>query len=51
MFSTGTETGGYAEYTIASEESVHKLPDSLSYKEGAAIGIPYFTAYRALFHK
>lgn len=51
VFTSGTVTGGYAEYTIASEESVHPLPDNLNYKQGAAIGIPYFTAYRALFHK
>ncbi|KAG7456660.1 hypothetical protein MATL_G00238120 [Megalops atlanticus] len=51
VFTTGTETGGYAEYTVASEESVYRLADSLDYKQGAAIGIPYFTAYRALFQK
>ncbi|XP_073709693.1 quinone oxidoreductase [Misgurnus anguillicaudatus] len=51
VFTTGTMTGGYAEYTVASEDTVHKLPDSLDFKQGAAIGIPYFTAYRALFHK
>ncbi|KAG9343296.1 hypothetical protein JZ751_014277 [Albula glossodonta] len=51
VFTTATETGGYAEYTVASEDTVHRLPDSLDYRQGAAIGIPYFTAYRALFHK
>ncbi|XP_072525255.1 quinone oxidoreductase [Salminus brasiliensis] len=51
VFTTATVTGAYAEYTVASEASVYKLPDSLDYKQGAAIGIPYFTAYRALFHK
>ncbi|XP_035279616.1 quinone oxidoreductase isoform X1 [Anguilla anguilla] len=51
VFTTSTETGGYAEYTVASEDSVHRLSDSLDYKQGAAIGIPYFTAYRALFQK
>ncbi|KAI4894701.1 hypothetical protein NFI96_021142, partial [Prochilodus magdalenae] len=51
VFTTATETGGYAEYTVAPEGSVHKLPDSLDYKQGAALGIPFFTAYRALFHK
>ncbi|XP_062843660.1 quinone oxidoreductase [Trichomycterus rosablanca] len=51
VFTTSTETGGYAEYTVASEATVHRLPDSLDYKQGAAIGIPYFTAYRALIHK
>lgn len=51
VFTTGTMTGGYAEYTVASEDTVHKLSDSLDYSQGAAMGIPYFTAYRALVHK
>ncbi|XP_061097763.1 zeta-crystallin-like [Conger conger] len=51
VFTTATETGGYAEYTVASEDSVYQLSDSLDYKQGAAIGSPYFTAYRALFHR
>lgn len=51
VFATATETGGYAEYAVASEDTVHRLPDSLDFCQGAAIGIPYFTAYRALFHK
>ncbi|KAJ8270897.1 hypothetical protein GJAV_G00120500 [Gymnothorax javanicus] len=51
VFSTKTETGGYAEYTVAAEDSVYLLPDPLSFNQGAAIGIPYFTAYRALFQK
>nr|AAH90697.1 Crystallin, zeta (quinone reductase) [Danio rerio] len=51
VFTTGTVTGGYAEYTVASEDTVHKLPDSLNYCQGAAMGVPYFTAYRALVHK
>ncbi|XP_016132612.1 quinone oxidoreductase isoform X2 [Sinocyclocheilus grahami] len=51
VFTTGTLTGGYAEFTVASEDTVHKLPDSVDYKQGAAIGVPYFTAYRALVQK
>ncbi|KAG5285947.1 hypothetical protein AALO_G00009300 [Alosa alosa] len=51
VFATATETGGYAEYAVASEDAVHRLPDSLDFCQGAAIGVPYFTAYRALFHK
>ncbi|XP_051717201.1 quinone oxidoreductase isoform X3 [Ctenopharyngodon idella] len=51
VFTIGTVTGGYAEYTVASEDTVYKLPDSLDYKQGAAIGIPYFTAYQALVHR
>ncbi|XP_070701235.1 quinone oxidoreductase [Pempheris klunzingeri] len=51
VFTTATESGGYAEYTIAADDCVHKLPDALDFCQGAAIGIPYFTAYRALVHK
>ncbi|CAB1326024.1 unnamed protein product, partial [Coregonus sp. 'balchen'] len=51
VFTTATKMGGYAEYTFMSEDCVQRLPASLDYKQGAAIGIPYFTAYRALFHK
>ncbi|XP_028282991.1 quinone oxidoreductase [Parambassis ranga] len=51
VFTTATESGGYAEYTVAADDCVHKLPDALDFTMGAAIGIPYFTAYRALLHK
>ncbi|XP_072129362.1 quinone oxidoreductase [Mobula birostris] len=51
VFTSQTISGGYAEYTVASDDAVYHLPDGLSYKEGSAIGIPYFTAYRALLQK
>ncbi|XP_043941732.1 quinone oxidoreductase [Protopterus annectens] len=51
VFTTGTITGGYAEYSVASVDTVYPLPDNLTFKQGAAVGIPFFTAYRALFHK
>lgn len=51
VFTTATETGGYAEFSVAADDSVYKLPDNLDFTQGAAIGIPYFTAYRALVHK
>ncbi|XP_044156360.1 quinone oxidoreductase isoform X3 [Bufo gargarizans] len=51
VFTTNTITGGYAEYAVASEDTVYQLPEQLSFKQGAAISIPYFTAYRALFQK
>ncbi|XP_076602122.1 quinone oxidoreductase-like [Chaetodon auriga] len=51
VFTTATVDGGYAEYTVAADDCVHKLPDALDFTQGAAIGIPYFTAYRALVHK
>lgn len=51
VFTCGTVSGGYAEYTIAAGDTVYPLPNSLSYKQGSAIGTPYFTAYRALMQK
>lgn len=51
VFTTATESGGYAEYTVAADACVHKLHDGLDFTQGAAIGIPYLTAYRALVHK
>src|SRR6266545_4272798 len=44
-------TGAYAEKALCSEAQVHPLPKNVSYAQGAAIGVPYTTAYRALFHK
>ncbi|XP_053102330.1 quinone oxidoreductase isoform X1 [Hemicordylus capensis] len=51
VFTLGTISGGYAEYTVASVDTVFSLSDKLDFKQGAAIGIPYFTAYHALFQK
>ncbi len=42
-------TGTYAEECLCGPESVHGLPERISFEEGAALGIPHLTAYRALF--
>ncbi|HEX9119720.1 MAG TPA: NADPH:quinone reductase [Terriglobales bacterium] len=44
-------TGAYAEKALCTEAQVYPLPKNVSYAQGAAIGVPYTTAYRALFHK
>ena len=41
--------GGYAELALAEEWQVHPLPDRVSFQQGAALGVPYATAWRALF--
>ena len=50
----GSTTDGmnnaYAEYVAVKENFVHPLSDTLSYSQGAAIPVPYFTAYRALVY-
>ncbi|XP_060088010.1 quinone oxidoreductase [Heteronotia binoei] len=51
VFTLGTISGGYAEYTVASVDTVFPLSDKLDFKQGAALGIPYFTALHALFQK
>ncbi len=47
----GTLSGAYAELVLCKESQVHPLPGRLTFAQGAAIGIPYGTAYRALFHR
>jgi NADPH2:quinone reductase len=44
----GRGLGAYAELVISREDQVHPLPDRLSFAQGAAIGVPYATAWRAL---
>jgi len=48
---SGSLTGTYAQYCACSADCVHPLADSLSFEQGASVGIAYKTAYRALFHR
>jgi NADPH2:quinone reductase len=43
--------GTYAELAVCSASQVHPLPDRVSYAQGAAVNVPYATAYQALFFK
>jgi NADPH2:quinone reductase len=51
VYTSGTRTGAYAELTVCKPAQVHPLPEAASFEQGAALGIPYATAYRALFQK
>src|SRR4051794_33615073 len=42
---------GYASLVAADAAMVHPLPAALSFAQGAAVGVPYGTAYRGLHHK
>jgi NADPH2:quinone reductase len=44
-------SGTYAELAVVDAAAVHPLPSSLSYGQGAAVGVPCVTAWRALFQK
>jgi NADPH2:quinone reductase len=50
VYTAKTLTGAYAEYALALEEQVHPLPDNISFEQGAAVWVPYATAYHALHH-
>jgi NADPH2:quinone reductase len=44
-------SGTYAELALCDQDDVYPLADSVSFEQGAAIGVPYATAHRALFGK
>lgn len=47
----GSLSGTYAELALCDERSVFPLPAAASFAQGAAIHIPYATAFRALFDR
>lgn len=49
VYLSGSITGTYAQYALCLESQVHPLPESISFPQGAAIGIPGAAAWRALF--
>lgn len=54
VYITGTVTGpfgGYAEFALCEPGQVHPLPHNVSFAQGAALGVPYGTAYRALMQR
>jgi len=44
-------TGTYAEMCTCTAMNVYRLPDKISFEQGAALGVPYGTAHRALFER
>jgi NADPH2:quinone reductase len=51
VYVAGTLSGAYAELALCDEHQVHSLPASCSFAQGAGVGVPYATAYRALFQR
>ena len=51
VYTFGSSSGTYAEMALCNEAEVRRLPDNTSYEQGAAMGVPYGTAYRALFQR
>jgi len=52
VYVAGTATlGTYAQWALCTASQVHPLPDHVSFEQGAAVGVPYGTAWRALFQR
>jgi NADPH2:quinone reductase len=51
VYLTGSLTGTYAEEALCAPKHLHPLPDHTSFEQGAALGIPYATAFYALYFR
>jgi NADPH2:quinone reductase len=51
VYTSGALTGTYAEAALCGLDQVHRLPADIGFAAGAALGVPYATAYRALFQR
>jgi len=51
VYISSSLSGTYAEAALSAEADVHPLPKGISFEQGAALGVPYATAHRALFDK
>lgn len=49
VYSAATISGGYGEMALCATTQIFRLPENLSFAQGAAIGVPAATAWRALF--
>ncbi|HZZ42876.1 MAG TPA: NADPH:quinone reductase [Tepidisphaeraceae bacterium] len=48
VYVAGAVAGAYAELVLCEEKNVHPLPGNVTFAQGATVGVPYATAYRAL---
>jgi NADPH2:quinone reductase len=51
VYVAGTLSGTYAELALCDESQVQRLPERVSFAQGAGVFVPYATAYRALFQR
>ncbi len=47
----GTLSGSYAELALCEQTQIHPQPGNASFAQGAAVNVPYATAFHALFHR
>ncbi|HWD20642.1 MAG TPA: NADPH:quinone reductase [Verrucomicrobiae bacterium] len=51
VYTSDTVSGSYGEWVLCEATDAHHLPDKITFAQGAAMNIPYATAYRALFQR
>jgi NADPH2:quinone reductase len=51
VYTASTASGAYAERALCDAGKVFRLPDGVSFEQGAALGVPAATAYQALFNR
>lgn len=51
VYTADSLTGTYAEYSLCGEAQLGRLPDNVTFEQGAGVWTPYATSYRALFQK
>ena len=51
VYTAGSVSGTYAEYAVCNESQLGRLPENVSFEEGACVWTPYATAYRGLFQR
>lgn len=51
VYLANSVSGTYAEYALATENQIYKLPEKVSFEQGAGVAVPYATAFWGLFDK
>ncbi|MBC7901617.1 MAG: NADPH:quinone reductase [Saprospiraceae bacterium] len=51
VYTADSLTGTYAELSLCEENQLGRLPDNVSFEQGAGVWTPYATSYRGLFQK
>jgi len=51
VYTAGSLSGAYAQLALCNVSQVYPLPANATFAQGAALNIPYVTAYRALFNR
>ena len=51
VYTSGSVSGTYAQQALCPAGRVHPLPDNITFEQGAALGVPYGTAWRGIFQR